>query len=439
MIRRIALAAGIVLGVVSSASGAAAENGEDLHVVIQALQERVEAQDRRIADLEAKLAATQDDPSDQKEQIRQVIREMKADKKEGLGGPSWLENLTFFGDLRLRYEAGYYDWDKSDGHAKKDLHRARFRLRIGATKTWLDDQLEVTFRLASGSDEHPTSTNQTFDDDFQKKKVWIDLAYARYSPASVKGLKIIGGKMKTPWTTNEIFLDTDVNPEGFWAEYVVPKLGVVQPFVGAGFFVLQESADGTDATLGVYQVGTKVDIATGVRYTVVGFYHDYDAYSQSGALARGNDSPLMMVPEFRIVGVSNAVEFPLCGRPATVFADFAHNCGEGDATDEYHGQDNAFATGIQLGQNKKKGDWSLKYRYAYIEADSLPGYFVDADFGYANRQGHVFGGTYNLMDDLTVGATVRITQPIFSPTTNSGSSADENITTTFQVDLMWKF
>jgi len=34
--------------------------------------------------------------------------------------------------------------------------------------------------------------------------------------------------------TNEIFWDTDVNPEGLWAEYKAPNLGNFEPFIGAG-------------------------------------------------------------------------------------------------------------------------------------------------------------------------------------------------------------
>ena len=311
---------------------------------------------------------------------------------------------------------------------------------MGATKTWLDDQLEVTFRLASGSDEHPTSTNQTFTDDFQKKKVWIDLAYARYSPAAVKGFTLIGGKMKTPWMTNDVFLDTDVNPEGFWAQYTPAKMGVFQPFLGAGYFLLGDSADGyrqrivplpgghEDRHHPGRQVhrGRAVPVLRGLLL-------------QRRRPARGNDSPLTLVPGFRVVGVNNRLEFPLWGRPVTLIGDWAHNCGANDATSKYQGQDNAFATGIDIGKNKKKGDWSLKYRYAFVEANALPGYFVDGDFGYANRRGHVLGGQYNILDSLTAGASVYITQPIFSPTTNSGSSSDENISATLQLDLVWTF
>ncbi len=422
-----------------SLAKAAQEDQEDLRATVEALKQRLQDQDRRIAELEAKLATTTPASQEaQEEQIRQVVRQMRDDAKDSFTGPSWLEDLEFFGDLRLRYEAQCFDWNRSGGSSKKNRNRARFRVRAGVTKTWLDDQLEATFRLATGSDEHPTSTNQSMDSSFTKKTVWIDLAYARYSPKAVKGLKLVGGKMKTPWMTNSTFMDSDVNPEGFWGEYTFAKMGIIEPFLGAGYFILEESENGSDATLGVYQVGANFDVTKDVVYTIAGVYQDYQDYADTAVSARGNDSPLRRIPDFRVIGVNNRLAFPLLGRKAVLLADLAHNCGEGDATAKYTGQDNAFAAGIEWGKNKKKGDWSLKYRYAYVEANALPGYFVDSDFGYANRQGHIIGGAYNLLDDLTIGATVLMTEPVFSPTTSANSS-DEDMTTTLMVDLLWKF
>ncbi len=442
MANRARIVAGMLLVFVLVPSWAVAADtrDEDLRQTIEALKQRLQDQERRIAELEAKQAATSSPASDQKEQIRQVIQEMKADAKEGLGPPSWLENLKLFGDLRLRYAGQYYKWNKANGEPKKNFNAARFRLRAGLTKTWLDDQLEVTFRLASGSDNAPTSTNQTLTDDFQKKPVWIDLAYARYAPQAVKGLTLIGGKMNTPWVTNEIFIDTDVNPEGFWAGYKLAKMGFVEPFVGAGYFFLHDSADTTSVTLGVYQAGAKFQITHSVKYTLAGIYQDYMDYAvDPNARPNGNDSPLTLIPNFRVLGVSNALEFPLHGLPVTLSADWSHNCSEEDPTAKYQNQNNAYAAGIKLGQNKKKGDWSLRYRYARVEADALPGYFVDADFGYANRQGHIVGGAYNILDSLTAEATVLLTEPTFTPTSTSGASPAEDKTTTLLLDLVWKF
>ncbi len=417
-----------------------ADDYQSLREAMEAIKQEVRQQNRKIAELEAELEATKQasQQSVGRDEVRQIVQEVQAERGV-IDLPSWLEGLKLYGDLRLRYEGQCFNWDDSYGK-NKPRHRARFRVRAGLAKTWLDKQLDAGFRLASGSSDTPTSTNQTFGDGWDEKDVWIDLAYARYSPDAVKGFTIIGGKMKTPWLCNNgIFIDGDVNPEGVWAEYKAAQIGPASPFVGAGYFILEEDHNGTDATMGAFQAGARFDVADGVKYTLAGGYQDYHNYEAANDVsASGNSSPLTDVPDFRVASVSNKLEFDVSGAPVALFADWAHNCAEGDPDAAYHGEDNAYAAGVKVGKNKKKGDWSAGYKYAWVEANALPGYFVDSDFGFANRKGHVIGAAYNLLDSLTLGGKLLVTEPIFSPT-STASAADEDLTTTVQVDLLWKF
>jgi hypothetical protein len=424
---------GLFLGVMASQALAA---DEDMAAKLKQLEQRLNQQDKVIGDLRSELADTKKGAMSREDMVR-IAKELDANSKEH-SLPGWLDNLKFYGDLRLRYQGEDYNWGSGDSE-KKNRNRARFRLRFGVVKTWLEDQLEVGFRLASGDSETPTSTNQTFTDGYSKKKVWIDLAYARYSPKQVPGLSVIGGKMKNPWLMNEIFFDSDVNPEGFWAEYKPPCPGPVQPFVGAGYFIFKESSSGFDTIVFGPQAGLTWKISEDYAWTTAAYYQDWDHYDDSGASAMGNNSPLSSIPGFGVIGITNSLDFKVCKLPVKVFLDWAHNCDEADSTENYEGDNNAYAVGVQVGKNKKKGDWSLKYAYAYVQANSLPGAIADADFGSVNRQGHKVCGEYNLLDNLTVGVTLFLTQPIFSPTTISGSSATEDDTVTVQADLVWKF
>ena len=430
---------GPILGmtILLAACGALAESP-----TVEEMQATIENLKTRLAALESQVAKQ---ASVSQEETRRIMKEVQADAASRSAAPGWLENLKFLGDLRLRYQGDSYNWGLTDEARKKARNRARFRLRFGFEKTWLDDQLEVGFRLASGSNNDPTSTNQTLGESasgeppFAKRPVWIDLAYAKYSPRSLKGLTIIGGKMKNPWMTNEIFMDTDVNPEGFWAGYNVAGLGPVEPFTGVGYFVLTESAAGHDTILYGPQTGLNWQINKDLKYTFATYWQKYDHYDTAAASARGNDSPLARVPGFGVIGLTNNVGFKILRLPVSVFADWAHNCHAEDRQDDYGNANNAYATGVKVGQNKNKGDWSAQYCFAYVEANSLPGQFVDADFGFSNRKGHVVRATYNLLDNVTAGVAVLLTEPIFSPTTTSGSSAFEDRTVTVQTDLIWKF
>jgi len=433
----------IALGItVANAVTASAATPEELEATIGKLEQRIEQQDKRIAELEAAPDRLKDQQS-HREAIREVLKGMNEDAQKRSEMPGWLENLKFYGDLRLRYQGDFSDWGSTSDSERKDRNRARFRLRVGAEKTWLEDQLEVGFRIATGESSDPTSTNQSMTGNFSKKDVWLDLAYARYAPKAVKGFSITGGKMKNPWLMNEIFMDSDINPEGFWAEYKAPPIGPVEPFVGAGHFVLMEragtSSPAHDTIMYGYQAGLAWKAAKDVKYTFATYYQDYDHFDDSGALARGNDSPLTRVPDFGVIGLTNKLDFKAGKLPMSVFFDWARNCREADSTSKYEDDKNAYFAGIKIGENKKKGDWSAKYIYAILGANSLPGTFTDADFGFANRRGHVLRGEYNILDNLTAGVTLFLTEPIFSPTTTSGSSAFEDKTTTVQVDLVWKF
>ena len=133
-----------------------------------------------------------------------------------------------------------------------------------------------------------------------------------------------------------------------------------------------------------------------------------------------------------MINLTNKVGFEVFNLPVGVYFDWIHNCGDSDSAEDYDDQSDGFACGIKVGKNKKKGDWSCGYKYAYIEANCTPGEFNDSDFGGANRKGHTLGAKYNLTDSLTIGAKVLLTEPVTGP--HQGERD-----TTVQADLVWKF
>jgi hypothetical protein len=419
-----------------------ADQEQDLREVIEALKARLEAQERRIAELEARGGQPDGDASRraQREAVEAVLADLEAERGElGFRLPAWAKGIDFGGDFRLRYQGEFFDWGPTADTEKRDRHRGRFRLRVGATKSWLDEQVEVGFRLASGQSDDPTSTNQTFTDNFSEKPVWIDLAYARFSPKPLEGLSVVAGKMKNPWLTNEIFIDSDMNPEGVWAGYKGLELGPVRPFAGGGYFVLREVSSDFDTILCGGQAGADIELAENVEITTAAYWRNFDHYADSGASPRGNNRPLDLVPAFGLIGLSNALNFEAFGQPVGLLFEWAHNCHEKDRTSLYSGDNDAYYAGVRLGRSKAQGDWQVRYAYAVVQANSVPGYFVDSDFGHGNRRGHVLRGQYKLLDSLTAGVNLFLTEPVFSPTTDSGSSPFEDRTFTLQADLIWKF
>ena len=424
----------IVVGVLLLCMGVAAAKGDtppdsqDIQTIIKALKTRIKDQEHRLVELEASRSNGQIE-KDRREAIREVLKEMNLDTGQHSAGPKWLDNLKFSGDLRLRYQGECFS-----GRTRRDRNRARFRLRFGFKKTWLEKQMEVGFRLASGSNNNPTSTNQTFDGSFSEKNVWIDLAYAKYTPKQLKGFTIIGGKMKKPFVHTDLVWDSDVNPEGVWGQYK-HKMGNFEPFAGAGYFVVEENNRDHDAILVAYQAGFNWKLAKDVKWTCATTFYDYDHINANYLGANGNNvrpDGELAAGQFQMINLTNKVGFKAFGLPMSTYFDWIHNCGDSDSTEDYDNQSDGYAFGLKVGKNKKKGDWSAGYKYAYIEANCTPGEFNDSDFGGANRKGHTWGAKYNLTDSLTIGGKVLWTEPV------TGDDQNER-DTTVQADLVWKF
>lgn len=396
---------------------------EELEATVKRLEQRLAEQDKKITELQGKQSA-EELRRVRREEIKKIIKEVDAEMPQRkLGG--WLEDFKIYGDLRLRY---HYECFNTGAH---DKNIGRFRIRAGVKKTWLDEQMEIGFRLASGSSEDPTSTNQSFDDDFTEKGVWIDLAYAKYSPQALKGLTVVGGKMKNPFVHTNIIWDSDVNPEGIWAGYKSARWGSVEPFASFGLFQVEYNSNDPDATLHAYQAGGTWEVVKGVKWTSAVAYYDFGHYEESGNFfkAGGNTEAggRLTAEEFDVLNFTNKLSWKSFNLPMSAYVDYAHNC-----SNELGGQSDAYAFGYKVGKNKKKGDWSLKYKYAYIEANSTPGGFTDSDFGHANRKGHQCGAVYNLTDFLTCGVNVFYTEAISGIT-------DGNSKFLVLADLIWKF
>ncbi len=403
----------ITLSVVNAATP------EELEATVNQLARQLAAQQQEIDRLKSQVSGEAAEAA-RKAEIRQVIKELESGVA-GLNFPSWIENLKLYGDLRLRY---HYSRDTA---GKRDDAKGRFRLRVGIVKTWMEKQMEIGFRLATGSSNDPASTNQSFDGSFSEKQLWIDLAYARFSPNAVRGFTIIGGKMKNPFVHTNMIWDSDVNPEGAWAIYAYPGMGPFEPFVGMGVFGVENTTTDRDARLHAYQVGFKWKVVKDVKWTSALSYYDFDNYERHAVATSGNTGAVgaLTADEFNIINVTNKLSWKALGHPMSAFVDFAQNCGN-----ELAGQSDAWAVGYKIGKNKKKGDWSAKYKYAYIQENSVPGRFNDSDFGHSNRKGHQWGAAYNITDYLSAGVNLFCTEPV------SGDGADQVLVL---ADLIWKF
>lgn len=407
----------------------------------------------RFQQLEAKIASLQKEVESLRRQVE--IEGPQGEEKAVYlppttpAGPKWLEGLAMGWDLRLRYEAF------EQNEATRDRNRFRYRLRWKITKE-ISKDLELGFRLVSGSNADPTSTNQTLTGDFTFKDIFVDQVYVKYRPEflteNIPGLEqaeIGGGKFENPFSkaSSTMVWDADVTPEG---AYESLEFGLLQdrvkPFVTLGQFLLAENASSTDAEL--------YGVQGGVRWVPPGFskeadlqlthavaYYDYSDYAIDSnflvgatSLARGNTrtgaAPFLDAGDFDILQLYNEVKFKVGQLPVKLFSDFAANLA--DRNPDPLGRDIAYEYGIRLGNTKKKRDWEASYYYAYIESNAVVGAFAESDFGlgHANKRGSAAQLKYQLTDSLKLGFTAYFV--------NNVTGADDE-TRRFQTDLYWVF
>ena len=362
--------------------------------------------------------------------------------------PAWIEGMKMGGDFRLRYEG-----INKAGEATRDRNRFRFRIRYGIEKQ-LNDDFTVGFRLATGSNADPTSTNQTFTGDFTHKNTFVEKAYVKYQAnflkdhfSALKFAEIGGGKVANPYleTSGMMFWDADVTPEGIYESFETQFFdGKFRPFAIFGQFVLNETATAADAEMFAYQTGYRLELGSNpqkpVTWTSALAYYDLSDFTNSSnftangsSLAFGNTtlgSTDLAARDFNVMNIYQDLKFKVGELPVKLFGEYDHNLNE-QAFDP-NDRNQAYQFGLGLGETKLKGDWQTAWYYAYIEPNSIVGAISESDFGdgHANQMGNNFEANYMLTDFLKLRFKASFT--------NNVMGVDEE-TRRFQADLDWKF
>ena len=190
-----------------------------------------------------------------KDQIREDLKKevVAQAKSEGWISPNsipeWVNRISLNGDFRFRTDFNFYSQNNSDqiidfetfnatgpvdinlqtnptglplANTRVDrLNRFRIRARLGLTAA-LSDGVKVGFRLASGDDNSPISTNAILGGGLTKKNIWLDQAYLSVQP--VPWVKGTFGRTPNPYYTTDLLFDDDLNFDGITAAIDTPKL-----------------------------------------------------------------------------------------------------------------------------------------------------------------------------------------------------------------------
>jgi hypothetical protein len=140
--------------------------------------------------------------------------------------------LDLTAEFRLRYQ---YEDNSANPFARS---RGRYSIRLGG-EAWNGGPVKLLFGLAGGSDAGGRSTNQSFGRNMEKKNIYLNYAYAEYSPA--EWLRVRAGRMNSfLWDPTDMVWDCDLKPEGA-AAALKARRGDTELFASAGFAALGES------------------------------------------------------------------------------------------------------------------------------------------------------------------------------------------------------
>lgn len=367
----------------------------------------------------------------------------------------WPDKITLKGDLRIREE--YIDQgDDSKGKGGFTENRLRLRARL-AVEARINDELKAVIGLSSGDDD-PVSGNQTLGQEFSRKPIRLDLAYAEWTPSVISDLgagavTLDGGKMRNPFImVSELIWDPDVNPEGLAASYRIPDTEYLEAMANAGAMWYYERKSGPETMLYTGQLGLKVKPAKGYNiliggsyyyFTNVKGYHAFDYKNDdkaTGANFYGNSSEnnagsgntnMVYANEFHELEALVQVGFPLplpsVMTTGKIYGDYVKNL---DPSSDNAG----YQFGLQLGELRDKGDAMIGYAYRKLEKDATMGAMTDSDWwgGGTDGKGHQVKAGCQIFKNWSLNATY------FFKNQKEMSKADVNYDR-FQLDLTAKF
>ena len=457
---------------------------EGLKQQMAKMQATIDQQNLRIQQLESSKVLEVSQPSMpvKPESAKMSDSDFEKGVKDNLGkAVPWLKGLKMGGDFRLRYETFNFSDNNPDENTASDRTRNRFRIRLryGVEKDFGDDW-KVGFRLASatagtnGVATDNTSTNVTLGNPGYDvyKNIYIDRAYAQYSPnglkdyGPVKGVTIGAGKFDNPFLrySTPIVWDGDVTPEGAYEKVDLQLVSTedtkVNVYNTLGQFIINENA-GVDTDVEMYGYQSALNVSTygfgtdtPIDLTGVVSFYEYTNWGQTVASNTAGVSFLrtntLIADDFRILDFYPEVQFSVNSTPVILWYNFVKNLGNVGTTDgagslgnDIHDQDQAWGLGAKIGKASKKGQWESFYGYYEIGANSVVAAFNDSDFGgpggagYTNRQGHKFGVGYALTDSIMVNWTGYMVTPL-NPNAAIANSLNETVFRS-QADLVYKF
>lgn len=300
-------------------------------------------------------------------------------------GLDWIDkntNLTFYGDIRLRYEL---DWDSQTaaGVEREDRNRGRVRGRFGLNYQIASDW-SVGARVRTGSSRSQQSPHLTFISDDEGQRDSADFVADRYFLQFKRGaFTAWGGRNTSPfWQQNELFWDEDVTPTGLAASHDA-RLGVGTLTTVVGAFLLPDGGTDVSGQMLAGQLKYTLPVKSS-QFTLAGGVHFINGDEPTTNLrnSNGDRDYLLGVGSLQWSLPVQAVR----GMPLTLGADIVKNfinysraevAPFPPSTDD---ETLGYVLSASLGQLKNRHDWIVGYSYAHIETLAVNASYAQDDW-----------------------------------------------------------
>lgn len=396
-----------------------------------------------------------------------------------------------------------FDDDRSPSGSQRS--RWRFRLRLNADFKLAENifgGVELQTGIASDG------SNETFQDGFRDYPIFISRAYLGWSPTewlTFTAGKVPNPFYTTELVWDADINPTGITEQiafhKLWSGQEISGGGkAVKPAQSpweltliAGQFIFDDNFEGggrdpgaidndetTDAYLFETQLVASYRFANDVKVTLAPAWLVYNGATAVGldntnsfqdrVDANGNWVVSGATRNLNLLLLPGDVAFKVAGIKTRLLWDFSYNIeGRKRAENIYRlasvaptkrgarpdpddliknhkaSDDYAFLVGLQFGENKKQGDWSLLATYRRTGIAAVDPNLNDSDFADAelNTQGFKFGLAYSLTDFAVLGVTYQYAWQIRDiqggEATGGNGIADANDVQILQVDLNVKF
>ena len=427
--------------------------------------------------------------SQEGEDIRaDLLKESAATPGGKLNVANYVTQLKLYGDARFRYQStSRYNYvsNGARGAQSGDRDRARYRLRIGADYS-LTDNFKAGVRLETSPDHD--STNQTFNDGYDKDPIFIGLAYMQWMPnfdfiPEDLDITITGGKQKPTFFLDWANWDTDINPTGVSENFAYTGLNGFEFGANTGQYIYanrNNRAAGPDFLTNndswqlINQVYVKATWAPNSSVQIAPMMlNDVNTNGPLDALA-GTGNANTRYANYDILYIPVEVKWKMWTQSFKAYYTYGHNFSADQAAKYNQGrsgvnnpgvvgpggqgptavqlarqtrqgryESDSHIAGLQIGETKLKGQWMLDGAYIYREAYSNSPNLSDSDWAQqaGNARGFTLRAAYAFTDSVVGQINYLYSEPINSGGITPNSALRTNIdeTQVIQVDLSVKF